>query len=838
MGDVYLAWDPGTNREVALKTRRGGSAERFVREAQLMASLDHPGIVRVLDAGVDSSGLAYYACERVEEARDLREAFRGLSLFERVELVRDAARAAGHAHAHGIVHRDLKPENVLVNPEGAVRLTDFGLASTEELERLTRTGALVGTPTHLAPEQWRALQGERVPIDPRSDVWALGVVLYEALSGGLPFEGASWMELSAKILAASPAPPSSLEPAVPRGLQRVCLRALRLNPDQRPADGDRLAEEIEGALSDAGGGGRARQLVVLVGAGLLLGAGLSAGYWGAVAGGSAGGLAPLGQVSSPEPEATLTAAPLDLRGIGELLTAARSQASSGDFSGGVKTLEAAYALGVRRSEVLGLRAELYRFLGEPPRAMADLNEALEGSESPDLLARSPDLLALRADLHRKQGRLMAAEEDVERALSLDPAHVSSLLVKADIFTARHETETGLLIVHGLVSKHPKRADVWSHRAALLTRAGKDDLALSDAKRALELDAKCGQAYWVLAAIYIERKENDLAREAVERGLEVDPGSAELWTNLGVVRMRVGDFPGAIRALERALEIHPVRALAFGNRGFAYQGLGRRKEAVRDFRQALQLLGRKSAARKPILAALRELEQEARVGAAALNPKAALEEAVRLRDRRSPELALPIVERVLQEQPDSVRANYLRGNLLVLMGQHRRALEPLSRAIELDSTRREHFNDRGLAYQALGDQERAIKDFDRVIKGWPEFSRGWSNRAIARRKAGDNAGALEDCNQALKLDPSYINGFVNRANVYVALKQLELAERDCDRALELQEHVPVYGLRGMIRQERGDPKGAQVDYERFLELAPPRDPRRPRIRRLLEQLKGR
>ncbi|MCA8920278.1 MAG: serine/threonine protein kinase, partial [Planctomycetes bacterium] len=234
MGEVFQVRYRG--RSFALKLLANEDPrqrERLAREAQLVGALDHPGIVRLHGAGsVDDRTFLLYAL--VPAARRLSEAWAGLELTERVELIAAVAEAVGHAHAQGVVHRDLKPENVLVDGAGRPWVIDFGLATHADLGRLTQSGALLGTPSYMAPEQF-AVEGalQRPPVD----VWSLGVLLYEALTGTLPFPATTVLELSVLLQRCAPRPPRALVPEVPRAVEAVCLRALRLAQDERPPDG-------------------------------------------------------------------------------------------------------------------------------------------------------------------------------------------------------------------------------------------------------------------------------------------------------------------------------------------------------------------------------------------------------------------------------------------------------------------------------------------------------------------------------------------------------------------------------------------------------------------------
>jgi len=282
MGVVYRAHDPHLGRAVALKvglaSEAPGRLERFQREGEIAASLDHPGIVRVHSSG-SIGGRPYLCFELVENCESLDAKLPRAPLAERLGLLQELGQALGYAHGLGVVHRDVKPENVLVDSAGRARLMDFGVARGVGQERLTGTGTALGTPFYAAPEQLR--DGHRV--GPPADVWSLGVILYQALTSELPFKGESLLALVAQITSGIFEPPRRLSPSVSPELEAVCLRALRTDPAERYADGAEFAADLgraqrgERPLAQAKVGGRGKRVagglllaLPLLGAGLFV----------------------------------------------------------------------------------------------------------------------------------------------------------------------------------------------------------------------------------------------------------------------------------------------------------------------------------------------------------------------------------------------------------------------------------------------------------------------------------------------------------------------------------------------------------------------------------------
>ncbi len=263
MGAVYLAEHPSIGRQVAIKVLRAelGHDEqalaRFINEARAANSIRHPNIIEILDSGVTDNGISYLVMELLRgESLTARIKRRGkVSPTEAVALTMQTASALGGAHAKGIVHRDLKPDNLFVVPDEAnlgsehIKVLDFGIAKLQTTAAggavKTRTGALMGTPIYMSPEQCLGTK----EVDWRSDIYSLGAILYEMLTGKPPFISEGFGALLNMHLNQAPRPPREIEPAIPSGLELVVLKMLAKKPEDR----FQSMAEVQSALAAAAG---------------------------------------------------------------------------------------------------------------------------------------------------------------------------------------------------------------------------------------------------------------------------------------------------------------------------------------------------------------------------------------------------------------------------------------------------------------------------------------------------------------------------------------------------------------------------------------------------------
>jgi hypothetical protein len=254
MAEVWRATDEVLGRPVAVKVLHDRLARdrevmaRFRREAIAAARLSHPAVVRVFDTG-DEDGLHYIVLE-FSEGRTLQDVIDSdapLPPAEAVAIIRTVLQGLAHAHRGGVVHRDVKPSNILLDSNGLVKVTDFGIAKASFAEDLTTTGNMMGTARYLAPEQV-----EGGPIDARADLYAAGIVLYELLTGRPPFEAETNLAAATMRLTTEPRPPGALRPGIPRTLDQVVMRALARDPDGRYQSAEEMSAALERAMPGHG----------------------------------------------------------------------------------------------------------------------------------------------------------------------------------------------------------------------------------------------------------------------------------------------------------------------------------------------------------------------------------------------------------------------------------------------------------------------------------------------------------------------------------------------------------------------------------------------------------
>ena len=252
MGIVFQAYDKQMKEQVAIKllspllSTDGEALERLTREVSVARRVSHPNVIRIHDLS-EVNGLHYVSMEYFGGV-NLKEHLKRsgpLSLLNAYQIISQIWNGLEAAHAQGVVHRDLKAQNIMIGKGGEVKIIDFGLARSHHLEGMTATGLIMGTPEYMAPEQ---VAGKHV--DERADIYALGVILFEILTGQVPFKGESAIAVGFQQLKDAPPPPRSINPQIPEEVERIILKALEKNPAHRHRTVNEMRREFEAALPD------------------------------------------------------------------------------------------------------------------------------------------------------------------------------------------------------------------------------------------------------------------------------------------------------------------------------------------------------------------------------------------------------------------------------------------------------------------------------------------------------------------------------------------------------------------------------------------------------------
>ncbi|HTA44726.1 MAG TPA: protein kinase [Bryobacteraceae bacterium] len=603
MGIVYKARDLHLHRLVALKflaaeiTATPERVARFELEARAISALNHPHIATI-HAMEESGGRRYLVLEylpggtlrqRIKFFRAQNELF---PLREAVRIAIETAEGLAHAHRRGIVHRDIKPENVMFTAEGALRITDFGLAKSETSD-LTREGATVGTAAYMAPEQ--ALRNET---SPRSDLFSLGVMLYEMVAGQRPFSGNNEFSTMQAVVSDAPAPFGNIRSGIPPGLERIVLHLLDKDPARRYQTGEELAAELRALDLDAetetvelnysgvtktmlfspqldSRRRRTQRNWTLFAAAIVVLAAAAVFVWLRVRPSAGTGVTQIAVL----PFTAKSAAPEDVafgNGMASIVADRLSALGTNIWiipENDLRQNRVANVTDARK--IFGVRTAVTGTVERQVGGVVDIDMRLVDTASGK---------TVRSASVKSHGVATPLEEEVVKQaasmldLSLDPLAVSKLRADA---TQTANAYDYYVLGNGYLQRYDQAGNIGSAIAAF--------------QRAIQLDSSYAMAYAGLSSAYIRQYRNssdqqylEKARDAAIQALSRNESLDSPHITLGTIAMATGQTEEGIRQLKAALDRDPVNAEAYGELARVYVQSGRPAEAEATYNRAIQL----------------------------------------------------------------------------------------------------------------------------------------------------------------------------------------------------------------------------------------------------------
>jgi tetratricopeptide (TPR) repeat protein len=860
MGIVLKALDSAKNRFVAVKMilatfdpkDRDEMIARFERESKTAAALRHPGIVSVHEVGVHD-GMPYFVMELIEgESLEQRMRRGAIPRADLCALMKDTALALAYAHAHGVVHRDLKPQNVLLDEHGRPHLVDFGLARRiDGLDRITLSGQALGTPSYMSPEQAR---GEARRVGPRSDIFAIGVMLYRGITGKLPFDGDNSHTIMRNVIENEPPAPRTLDPTIPADLEAITLRCLVKEPENRYASaaevaselarfelGERVKARVPSVPERAARWVRRNRRLALALAALPV-VGLAA-TLGALHVKEARRLALLAE--ERKEHAREVAAILEdarserLEGLSEPELAAKLHALA-RFPEGESVALIASALDgetarLARKEKLGrgdrrvveLALEAFALLGTAETA--PLRRYLASEESQPRAARAAEVL-LRIEGATGEGATLARRRlndfgpgvFVERVAPLLPDAADARDAWTRSFEAgqarfrANDARGAIAAFTSAIETDPTLEVAWLRRAAAELGAYEPERALEDARRASELAPLDAAALAATGLARARLGERELAVATCSSAIALAPGSADAWAARATVHALNHDPVPALTDAARALSLQADELAAVLAQGEAHLDQSEWNQAREDGARAIKLAPR--SADGWILRAEATLTLGDVDGAAsdteralALEPESARALAFRAHMKLGAEDfdgAIADATRAVKLDPRLGCALSVRGLARAERGDVEGGRADATRATELEPRSHEAWASLGEILEGADDARGTIRAMTHAIELEPRDASCWRSRAMARADQRDWASALADVSQAIRLEPSVVEAYVDRAWILVQTDDLESALKDCDRAVTLDARAPeAWGMRAYVEQGLHEPKKA-------------------------------
>lgn len=873
MGVVYRARHLKLNRTVALKMLLSGEyasrqeLSRFMQEAESIAALRHSHIVQVHDVG-DLDGRPYFTMEFLEGGT-LAQKLAGTPqpARETATLLAALAKAVHAAHQAGIAHRDLKPANILLTADGTPKITDFGLARRFDRDpTLTESGAKVGTPSYMAPEQ---AMGTARAFCPSVDVYSLGAILYEMLTGRPPFRAETPSETQRQVIAEQPVPPSRLNAKVPRDLQTICLKCLHKDPHRRYASAELLAEDLHrylrGEPISARPAGWLERAVrwckrnpretALVGLVFIVTALVaSAALW-------------LDHERVSKKAEQFRQHERALIGMEGALDQAKTMRLAAGWSQAERALDQADVIVADdeplRARVAHARQDLHMAaeLDQIRQAKATIKDGkLDSASAPPAYARAFGTYGLAIadnNVEESAARISASKMKQELVDALDDwAFIEPDRLARDRLTAvarqvdpdpwrdrvrdpKAWNDPAALVELG------RRAPVSEQSVQLLVALGMrlwsitangDGAAISNhedfdavgfLRRVQQAHPGDFWANFALANALVKVKPDD-AIGYYRAALAIRPQEVVVYYNLGSSMRTIGQLDEAVGYLEQAVHLDPTSAKSHNNLGTILSDQGQFDEAIDHYTQALKLDSTFAEAQANIGAAF---IQQGRFDEAIdqcrqalqLNPQLARAHAslgLALQSKSRIDQAIDEYEQAIQLDPTSVMAHSNLGYALQTKGRLDEAIEHCNQALKLDPNYAKAHNNLGLALQDKGRFDQAIDEFKQAFRLDPKDPRPPNNLGRILGIKGQIDEALNYYQQALDLDPNSAEIHSNVGAVLAQQNRFEDAIEHFQQALQLDPAMALaHANLGAALLNLGRFSEARAASQRFLDLLP-------------------
>ncbi|MDF1662536.1 MAG: tetratricopeptide repeat protein [Planctomycetota bacterium] len=832
MGVVYRVIDKRLDRDAALKVLKTASTEleaRFLREAKITAKLDHPSIPPVYEIGKFENG-ELYLLMRVIEGETLESFIQEYSknrkpqkLRPLLEVMIKVCEALAYAHSQGFLHRDLKPANIMVGAFGEVLVMDWGLAkqigsetdlvvdkNAELVEEigLTQQGTILGTLGYMPPEQ---VDGDGV--DQRSDVFALGAILTEVLTGRPPIDGASNINRLNATLKGKIAGPLDRDKSIPKDLDYIARAALEVVQENRTCSATDFANQLKAFLLNEPVCGysypfreRSRRFIGRH-AGILLSGAVGALFLATAAASYLALQNEREKAKSAKKDAAAkivkTGRELDrakierekAKAVLSLFQKARQLLGRGGSKEKIlKTIEAGLSAGDRSQTSLLVAAKICDVANFNDEQEALLTEAIRKHSPAYEALFNLHLLTLKRE--RRDFYFTKALKDLwELAVKRGDENEFTLFSRAMTLQAEGDNERALKLYDKIESDHTSTFTwMYVNRGKLREELKDDEGAREDYDKAISLDSNFSIAYNNRGSLRKDCGDKKGALKDYNKALSINSRDATAFVTRGLLRAEFGDKKGAFEDYDQAISVDPKNARAYSSRGLLKSGSGNDDGALQDYNKAISL-----------------------------DPKDVLtynNRGVLRMEKGDSNGALKDFTIAISVDPRFAMAYVHRGNLYIAMRNRTAALKDYNKAISIDANYDTVYFDRGNLWKESGKRTAALKDYNKAILINPLFVKAYINRGLLLSDMGDRRGALRDYDKAISLDSTVSSAYNNRGNLRSFMNDKAGALKDFEKAIAINPNSAVtYANRGILYMKQGKSKLAINDMKHFLSLQP-------------------